>query len=197
MTLAELIQEVYTITGRPDRVAETSSAIRAATLKAHRVDYFYKDLWENGLKFQSAEFYQQFSYRELVPRWRAVKYLRYYDAVGMAPGKFLTLVPPEMVLDGTYKVAKEDIFYIAGEYVQLKLASKQQYFLLGCYRNPDITDTGYDSWVAIDHPYAIVYDAAATVFKAIGKDEEAAAYKTLVAQEYAVLVSSNIVAEGF
>jgi hypothetical protein len=35
MTLAELISEVYTITGRPDRVAETASAIKSATLKAH------------------------------------------------------------------------------------------------------------------------------------------------------------------
>ncbi len=197
MTLAELVQEVYTITGRPDRVAETSSAIRAATLKAHRADYFYKDLYENGIQFDSAEFHQQFAYRELVPRWRAFKYLRYYDAVGMAPGKFLTLVPPEMVLDGIYKIPKEDIVYVAGEYVQIKLSAKQQYFLLGCYLNPNITDAGYNSWIAIDHPYAIVFDAAATVFKAIGKDEEAAAYRSLVASEYTELISSNIVAEGF
>lgn len=197
MTLAELVQEVYTITNRPDRSAETSSAIRAATLKAHQSDYYYKDLYENGVAFDSAEFHQQFAYRELVPRWRAFKYFRYYDAVGMAPGKFLTLVPPEMVLNATYKIPREDIIYIAGEYAQIKLSAKQQYFLLGCYVNPDITDAGYNSWIGKDHPYAIVYDAAATVFKAIGKDEEAAAFRTLVQEQYMNLKSSNIVAEGF
>ena len=44
MTLAELIAEAYTLTARPDLVAETASAIRKATLKMHSVDYFYRDL---------------------------------------------------------------------------------------------------------------------------------------------------------
>lgn len=196
MTLADLIAEVYTLTGRPDRVAETLSAIKAATLKAHQSDYYYKDLYENGIQFTSSEFFQQLDYRQLIPRWRAVKYLRKYDAVGMTAGKFLDLVPPEMTLDD-YQLNRSDIYYIAGSNLNIRSSTKEQYYLLGCYINPDITDANYNSWIALDHPFAIIFDAAATVFKAIGKDDEASAYRTLVGEQIAMVRISNIVPNGF
>ena len=196
MNLAELCAEVYTITGRPDRVAETLSAVKSATLKAHQSDYYYKDLFETGLDFGFAAFVQSFAYRDILPFWRALKYLRKYDSVTNTPGKLITLLPPENVLDD-YATQKSDICYVAGSYIQINCSVEQQYFLLGCYQNPNITEAGYNSWVALDHPYCIVFDAAATVFKAIGKDEEAAAYRTLVAEQLAMLRTSNIIANGF
>jgi hypothetical protein len=196
MTLAEMIQEVYTITGRPDRVAETASAIKSATLKAHQSDFYYKDIFESGVAFDSAAYVQSLDYRALVPLWRAVKYLRKYDFVNAAEGKILTLVLPELTLD-RYQVEKTNIYYVAGSQLNIKSDTAEQYYLLGCYVNPDITTTGYNSWVALDHPYAIIFDAAATVFKAIGKDDEAAAYRTLVAEQIAMLKTSNIVANGY
>lgn len=195
MTLAELISEVYTITGRPDRVAETASAIKSATLKAHQSDYFYKDVFETGVAFDSSAYVQQLDYRTLLPLWRAVKYLRKYDNTNAVPGNFLNLIVPEQVLD-RYMVEKTNIYYVAGAYLNIRSETEEQYFLLGCYLNPDITTATYNSWIALDHPYAIVYDAAATVFKAIGKDEEAAAYRGLVAEQLQLLKISNIVASG-
>ena len=196
MNFAELVDEVYTITGRPDRVAETTAAIKSATLKAHQSDFYYKDIFETGVSFQTSDYLQQLEYRTLIPLWRAVKYLRKYDNSGQAPGKFLSLVLPENTLD-RYVVEKTNIYYAAGAYLNIKSDTQEQYYLLGCYLNPDITNLGYNSWVALDHPYAIIFDAAATVFKAIGKDEEAAAYRQLVAEQFAMIKSSNIVATGF
>lgn len=198
MTLAEMIQEVYTITGRPDRVAETLSAIKSATLKAHQSDYYYKDMFETGVAFDTSDYIQQLDYRALIPLWRAVKYLRKYDlsTTPYTPGKFLNLILPELVLD-RYTVEKTNIFYVAGSYLNLSSDTQEQYYLLGCYVNPDITTTGYNSWIAKDHPYAIIFDAAATVFKAIGKDDEAAAYRTLVPEQIGMLKMSNIVANGY
>ena len=196
MTLAELIAEVYTITGRSDRVAETLSAVKSATLKAHQSDYYYKDLFETGLDFGYADFVMNFVYRDIIPLWRSLKYLRKYDMTNNMPGKVLTLLPPENVLD-EYATQKTDICYVAGAYIQINSSTEQQYYLLGCYLNPNITETGYNSWVALDHPYCIIFDAAATVFKAIGKDEEAAAYRTMVAEQIALLRTSNIIANGF
>ena len=195
MTLAELISEVYTITGRPDRVAETASAIKSATLKAHQSDFFYKDIFETGVAFDSSAYVQQLDYRTLLPLWRAVKYLRKYDNTAATPGNFLNLIVPELVLD-RYMVEKTNIYYIAGAYLNIRSETEEQYYLLGCYLNPDITTVGYNSWIALDHPYAIVYDAAATVFKAIGKDEEASAYRGLVGEQLQMLKMSNIVASG-
>ena len=196
MILSELIQEVYNLTGRPDRVAETASAIAAATLKAHQSDYYYKDLLEVGVNFGVSDFLQSLAYRDLIPRWRALKYLRKYDNTSGTPGIELDIIVPENVFD-KFKIQKTDICYVAGAFVQLNSSTQEQYYLLGCYVNPDITSTGYTSWVALDHPYAIIFDAAATVFKAIGKDEETAAYRTLVQEQIAMLKTSNIVAIGY
>jgi hypothetical protein len=198
MNLAELTAEVYTITGRSDRTAETLTAIKAATLKAHQSDFYYKDLFETGVAFDTSDYTQQLDYRTLIPLWRAVKYLRKYDisTTPYTPGKILDLIVPENVMD-RYQVQKTDIYYVAGSYLNINSSTKEQVYLLGCYLNPDITVDGYNSWIAQDHPYAIVFDAAATVFKAIGKDEEAASYRTLNAEQLAMLRGSNIVANGY
>jgi hypothetical protein len=196
MTLTELVQEVYTITGRPDRVNETSSAIRSATLKAHQSDYYWKDIRELGITFDSAEYIQSLDYRALISNWRAIKYLRKYDLTSGLPCTELKLLLPEQIFDA-YGLTKENVFYAAGQYIQIRSSTKEDSYLLGYYVNPDITDSGYNSWVALDHPYAIILDAAATVFKAIGKDEEAAAYRTLVGEQIQMLQTSNIVGNGF
>lgn len=196
MILAELITEVYSLTGRPDRTAETLSAIKSATLKAHQSDYFYKDIFESGLSFNSSTFAQSLDYRTLLPRWRALKYLRKYAIASNTPGKELDIILPDNVLD-SYKVTKTDICYVAGSYVQINSSTEESTYLLGCYLNPDITEASYTSWVALDHPYAIIFDAAATVFKAIGKDEEAAAYRGLVIEQIAMLKMSNIEGNGY
>jgi len=196
MTLTDLINEVYTITGRPDRVAETASAIKSATLKAHQCDFFWKDMFETGIAFASSAFVQQVDYRALIPLWRANKYLMKYDNVNQVPGRILDLIQPEQILD-RYQVTKTNIYYYAGAYINIQSDTSEQYYLYGCYVNPDITTAGFNSWIAKDHPYAIVMDAAATVFKAIGKDDEAAAYRTLVPEQISILRASNIVASGY
>jgi len=193
---SDLCAEVYTLTGRSDRVAETESAVKSATLKAHQSDYFYKDLVEFGLDFGSADFTQSWGYKSNIPRYRSIKWLRKYDNTSGVPGKLLDLVVPENVFDA-YKIQKQDIYYVAGSFLQINSSTSEQYYLASCYINPDITSDNYDSWVADDHPYAIIYDAAATVFKTIGKDEEASAYRNLVAEQISILRASNIVATGY
>jgi len=198
MTLAELIQEVYGITGRPDRVAETLSAIKAATLKAHQSDYYWKDILEAGAAFPTAEYLQTWDYRTTLPFWRSAKYFRKYDQTTnpATPGKLLTKVVTENVFDD-YSIEKKDIWYAAGGFIQLRSSTKEDTYLFGAYMNPNVTDSGYNSWIALDHPYAIVFDAAATVFKAIGKDEEAASYRNMVAEQISMLRASNIDSVGY
>lgn len=194
MTLAELIQEVYTLTGRPDRVAETLSAIKAATLKMHQLDYFPKDLFESGLAFDTPSYVQNFEYRVTVPRFRALKYLRKLN--NGTPGKFLSVITPEQVLD-SYSIQRQDICYVAGQFIQINSSTEQQEYLIGCYVNPDVGTATFDSWVAVDHPFAIIFEAAAGVFKAVGKDEEHAAYRSLVQEQIQTIRATNTVAVGF
>lgn len=196
MTLTELVNAVYELTNRPDLTTLTSQTVKSSTLKAHQSDYYPKDLFESGVNFGSSAYFQEFQYREVLPRWRAVKFFRKYDEVNSSAGQFFTLITPEQVLD-SYKITREDVFYLAGDVFQFRSSSQFQYALMGCYLNPDIADATFTSWVALDHPYAIVYDAASIIFKAIGKDEEAAVYRQLVAEQYAMLRNSNILANGW
>ena len=196
MNFTDLCAEVYKVTKRPDRVAETESAVKAATLKCHQVDYFAKDLLEVGINFGAAAFVQQFEYRQVIPLFRAGKYLRKYDAVNQTPGDMLDLVLPEQIFS-RYGVQKQDIYYLAGAFYQINSSTQEQYYLFGCYVHPDISSVNFNSWIAIEHPYAIIWRAAGTVFKAIGKDEEAAANKMLSDEEVALIKLSNVTNEGF
>jgi hypothetical protein len=65
--------------------------------------------------------------------------------------------------------------------------------LLGCYLHPDITEESYSSWIADEHPYAIISDAAATVFKMIGFDEQAAYQKQNVTEQIAMLRQNQLI----
>lgn len=196
MNFAELISAVYSVTNRPDRSAETSLAIQAATLKMHQTDFYAKDLHEVGVAFDVAAYLQQLDYKALLPRWRAPKYLRKYDPTTDTGGTFMYPLTPEGVLD-EYGSEKTDIFYMAGAFMQIKSSTAIKDYLLGYYRHPDITPGGFNSWVAEECPFAIVFDAAATVFKAIGKDEEAAAYRGLIAEQVAIMKLGNISTVGF
>jgi hypothetical protein len=124
-----------------------------------------------------------------------VKYIRKSDVDG-EPGDFLTLKTPEEILD-RYGYQKEDIFYVAGDVIQIKSSTELQYIFFGCYLNPDITESGYNSWIALDHPYAIVYEAAITIYKAIGFDEQGTVFSRLAAEQLEMLRMSNITAQGY
>lgn len=197
MTLSELQAEVALITNRPDLTSQILSAVRSSTLKLHQVDYFYKDVFETGISFPTDTYLQQLDYRVILPRWRALKYLRKTDAAGYQDGQFFQIIPiPEFVED-IYGVNKVDVCYVAGDTIQIRSSTNFQYALLGCYLNPDITPSGYNSWIAKDHPYAIVFEAAALIFKQIGDTDQFAAFTRLALEERTILVNTNIQPQGY
>ncbi len=195
MTLTELQTEVYEITNRPDLVSRTLSAIRSATLKLHQADYFYKDLFETGIAFPSEDYLQQFQYRTIIPQWRALSYLRWTDANYYDQGDLFEVITPQSIVDD-YATNRTNVVYVAGEVIQLRSEQPIQYAILGCYLNPIITASGYSSWIATDHPFAIIYNAAAQVFKSIGKDQEWQAWTLLAQEQLQELRVSNIEARG-
>lgn len=218
MNFTDLCNEVFTLTARPDLVAETQSAVRAATLRAHHLDYFPKDLNEQPIVFAAAQFFQSIPI-SFFKNFRALKYLRkFYPGIcsdqaydqqilpGMWPiiyspganlpdGKFFRILSPEDTLD-SYQINQVDVAYIAGQNIQLKSGDQFQNLLCGIYTHPDITVAGWNSWLANEHPYAIVYDACMTVFKTIGYDEQVTHYEKLVLMEQSQVIQSQILAVG-
>jgi hypothetical protein len=65
-----LLADVYDITKRSDLVAETTLAVRAATLKLHQSDFYPKDLSEAKVQFASSAYFQSLAYSSLFPRFR-------------------------------------------------------------------------------------------------------------------------------
>ena len=188
-SLNSLVSDVYTLTNRPDLVAETALAVKKATLKMHHVDFFARDIWESGITWNPVAFIQSLPFKTIHPRWRSLKYLRKYSD-GL-PGAFFEQLTPEESLD-RYSIQKEDICYLAGDQIEIKSSTQDTYMLVGAYLNPDVSDTGYSSWIADDYPYAIITDAAAYVFKSIGQDEKAAYFKQDVIEQIQLLRQNNI-----
>lgn len=202
MTLTELLAEVYSETRRADLVSQTLSAVRSATLKAHRIDYFYKDLFETGISFTPADYVHQVDYKTLYPRFRSLKYLRKFDPTALpAPGQagtYFNVIDPTDALD-PYNVTKEDVCYIAGVYLQIRSSTLLSNALIGFYQDPLIgsTDGTFSSWIAVDHPWAIIRGAASQIFKIVGKTTEMRAQDELLRDEYQILKQTNIVNQGY
>lgn len=196
-TLTDLCNDVYTVTKRPDLISETKLAVKAATLKLHQSDFYFRDIFETGIQFDTAAYTQQLNIATLIPRYRALKYLRRYDSSGSgSPMEFLEVLSPTNILDD-YGVDKVGIAYAAGTVLNIKCGVPIQYALLGVYVNPDVTDIGYESWLANNHPFAIVFEAARVVFKQIGFDEQSAAFERLTLEQLALVKAANIQAEGY
>lgn len=196
MNLAELQTEVYTQTNLPHLVNETLSAIRSATLKLHQRDFFVNDLREEGISFATAENIQNFEYKLLFPRWRALKYFRRALSDGTVVKPTFEVIDPTNFMD-QYNVARTNVAYVAGSYVQIYSKEALQYAVIGFYEHPNTTVASYSSWIARDFPYAIVHEAAATVFAAVGDTEQARSQKVLGAEHIINLTNSSIQGVGY
>lgn len=195
-TLAQLAADVSIITNRPDMANEINLAIRSATLTVHQREFYFRDIMETGIQFSSAEYIQSFEPKTLFPLFRSIKYLRKYDSVGQAPGTILNRITPDQVFDD-YVIDYVNVYYSAGAEIQLKMNTQEQFMLFGCYLNPNVTSDGYSSWIADDYPFAIVYMAAAQVFKSLGADVQSNNYASLARDQLIILDTNNIIDTGF
>ena len=193
---SDLLTDIYSITNRPDLVADTKVALRVATLKAHHSDFYPKDLYETGLTFSAPTTLVDFEYRTYIPRWRALKYLRKYDATTDTPSDFFTVVDPTAVLD-SYSVHLENVCYLAGELLRIRSSEAISTALIGCYIHPNTAEANYSSWIATEYSDLIVFEAAGSIFKMIGFDEQAAFYKNESAILLAEMRNANILATGY
>lgn len=193
MTFAEMVAEVIAITKRPDMQLRIESAVRAATLKAHHSDFYYKDMYEVAVQFNEPFILQSFIPTEIAPNFRKAKYIRAWvgDISGDA-GIFYTPIQIENSAD-LYGHTKTEVFYMAGQNLQMRSSSAIDKVLFGCYLHPTITpEASYSSWIAVEMPYAIIYEAARSIFKSIAFTEQANEYAQLVAEQFQELRMSYV-----
>lgn len=195
MTFDELVAEVYILTTRPDLTAMTKSAIKAATLKAHKTDFYSKDIFESGVEFSTSEFRQSLDYIGLFSNFRALKYLKRVESQTDEVGAFIDIITPEEVLD-SYGCNRSDIAYVAGRVLEIRSAVSFSKCLLGCYVLPIVREDSYTSWVAEQSPFLIIYEAVRVVLATIGQTEESNSYRDLVIEEFTLLKMSALTDVG-
>lgn len=179
--LQQMVNDTMILTKRKDLVDATVLAVKSATLKLHKSDFYIPDLFETGVSFDSALYQQELSIKELVLNFRSMYYVSkvvqdFSAPNGYRAGTRLRIVDPLLTADD-YGVTLTDSWYQAGFNIKINSSTEEQHYILGMWLNPQLEDEKYDSWIAREVPYAIIYDAAATVFKNIGFDEQAAMFR--------------------
>lgn len=183
MNFEELTAEVLVIVKRPDLIDRIQSSIRAATVKLHQSDFYYKDLREVPVQFDTETFIQNFVPTDVLPNFRKAKYIRFWfgDADGAA-GLFLTNIQIENAVD-SYGYIKENVFYMAGTMLQVRASPAVHRILFGAYVYPTVTPaTAYESWIAREYPWGIIYEAARSIYRSIGFQEQANEYAKMAAE---------------
>lgn len=192
-TIASLLTDLYSITKRPD-LTSSPLHLKNALLKAHSSDFFLKDLYETNFQFADAAYIYSLDYKALIPRFRAMKYLSIIDPVTNEFVRELKPISVEKFIDG-YGYIREDVYYMAGSQLQIRSSDTSKIFGIGCYLYPDTTLT-VASWIADEFPFAILYEAARTIFKSIGYDEQSTAMERLVAEAYSEMKQTGITLVG-
>lgn len=197
--LTQLVADTIKLTKRPDLQDRTVLAVKAATRKIHLSDFYFRDLTETGVSFNDALFIQQFNVKELFPRFRHMKAVRKLaqDVVtGVWSGTtYLKEHDPSDMLDN-YSIAREDVFYIAGDMLNLRSSTAEDKLLLSFYQYPELSDDKFATWIFHELPEAIYTEAAGIVFKSVGYDEQAAMIRNDAATYLLQFRNSNLYATG-
>lgn len=199
MNFQELVDEVISITKRPDLRSRTESAVKAATLKMHHSDFYYKDLVETAVQFNQEFYLQNFVPSEVIPRYRKAKYIRIWQggAPDGMPGIFLENIQIENSM-GQYQEVKTDVFYMAGQNLQIRTSCPLKHILFGAYVHPVVSpEAEYDSWIAREYPYAIVYEAARSIFYSIALTQQSQTYAQMTAEVLREISMSSVDALPF
>jgi hypothetical protein len=194
-TIASLSADLQTIVKRGDLAADGVLHLKNALLKAHTSDYYLKDIFETNFQFGQAAANYTLDYKQLIPRWRSIKYLEVVDPITLQTTKQLDGIPLEKWIDG-YSYLRDYVYYLAGSNIQIRVSGRDTVFGVGCYLYPDTTLVA-PSWIADEFPFAILYEAARTLFKVIGYDEQSSSMERLVAEAMAEVKQTGITTTGY
>lgn len=222
-TYAELVESVVAITNRPSLIAEMKVAIRKAIFKFHMADTFKRDLYQVDLNMN---LYPSSNFRWLIDLSNGDVFPRYrkFYSLRIPPSEWPPGGPVQYPLDtlpgypwGPPKspqisyVAADNIFdeyntertnycYQAGMSLNLRLTFTPNTLSFFYYQYPlfQVSDSGITirSWIADQFQDGIAEEAAGTIFKMIGKDDESARYQALFAENILMVRGSDIGEDG-
>lgn len=215
-TFAELVELVNSFTARPDLVSETRTGITGAIRKFHLADTFQADLrvldidlgnYPTGNATWSLDtksiLFERFRKLYHVYSRPGTNVATLHNGMPSMPPEFCG-VPPEIDIVSPADLvdrnglARANYAYIAGNSLVIKLTSVSRVLQLHYFTHPEIVTAGntatINSWIADDMPEAVATEAAATVLRMIGKDEEGQRMGNLFGENLALLRQSAVMA---
>jgi len=175
---------------RPDLADMSTLHIKNAILKAHAADFWIRDLFETNFAFGAKDTVYTLYPETLIPRYRVVKYLNAIDPVTGFTIQPMKKIDVGQFLDG-YNYIRDNSFYQAGNTLKIRVSAQYDTYGIGCFLFPDTTLT-VPSWIADQYPFAILYEAARTMYKIIGKADESRSMELLVGEAMAEVKMSGI-----
>jgi len=186
-TLAELQEDVFSLTNHPELVVETALAIRTATFKLHLLEFWEEDRVETSISVtQTDGLYQIDVSAEISPLCRHIEYVQ-----KLADYKFLTKIHPTDVFDD-YGNMKNNVFYRVGSKLNCRSDTADIAVLVGYLKAPVTSGSGYSSWIADLYQHIIAIEAASIVFNGIGETDLSKKLQVMQAENLALLKINHL-----
>jgi hypothetical protein len=180
------INDIITITNRPELTAETALALRQATLRAHACAHFIRDLVVSAIP--NSDLSQAFTNLTIdistLARFRDVSGVKLLDV----NGNVLTYPAVDVVEIGDiYEPGYEDrgilrqnICWLAGTNLNIYSGGGNYGAEVTWFQAPKLSSDVYDSWIAQMFPDVIIWEACYFIWNRSGNDNKAKeAYITL------------------
>lgn len=174
-TFAEMLTATYEVTRRPELADLTTSAIRTATLRAHHIDFFPRDLNVAVLPYSvvpTQMFYDFPNISASLPRFR-----NFQGVFGLTLDGFQVEQLEYRDLDDRFDndgQPRRYIYCLIGNTLRCWFDMPTGQVELYYFQNPDVSSVGYSSWIADMYKEQLAQWAAAIVLMRTGFREIAA-----------------------
>lgn len=191
----EMLENIYTLTNRPDLEGETKLALQSATTNAHLTDAYPRDMLTVQVQLPNGANQLALDIPTLFPGLRGLMDIRSLDVnqqvIDAGQDRKIEIVEPGDIYDPEYGNVRNRIAYVAGDSVVIRSPIQCWGYLVDYVRAPQTRRELYSSWIAQLAPSIIWYWAAALVFSTNGNDEKARNYLNQVEKFYIPQLKSN------
>ena len=204
-TITDLAAAVYAITNRPDLSALTTLAIKRATIKEHAAMDYPRDLVLTApIALDNSNGLNRYSLNEVTlgiyGMVRKIKFIKelnntQYSSAYYSQGYWGELDFKERAINNLfdeYNMEYTSYYFRQGTSINIVAVRAVNYIGIQYYQQPNVGDLTYASWIADMYPYVIYEAAAANVFQAIGKNDEAGVYRGKLMDNRLDLIKAEI-----
>jgi hypothetical protein len=177
-TFVELESLVVEQTRRPEIPAITKAAIKSATLRAHHSEFFPRDLSTTTLFYtpsSTAVLYDFSNIHNSLTRLRTIQHIEGIDSVTSTPVENLEYRTADDLYDADGN-RRPSVYTLIGATLRLYPLQATGAANVFFFRNPDVTELTYSSWIADTYAEELAMWAAAIVFSRTGFAEMASQY---------------------